>query len=671
MTALLGVGGIFTALGASFALVITGLRVFVGSKPSEALRTPVLALVAGALAALLALELGLLTDDFSVAYIANHHRSTTPLVFTIATAWAALEGSIVLWGLVLSGYVFFVYRAFAGRGDDRLGAGALAVMGVVAVFFFGLMATVANPFEVCTQAEEAFCASSSPLPWAAADAPLEGRGPNPLLQNHLLMAVHPQVLYLGYVGMTVPFAFAISALMMGHPGAEWIRRTRRWTLLAWAFLTAGIVLGGWWSYEVLGWGGYWAWDPVENASFLPWLVSTAFLHSAVVQARRGMLQAWNVILVIATFSLTILGTFLTRSGTIASVHSFTQSAIGPALLGFLLVILIGSLGLFAARAHLVTSPPRLDSLASREGLFLFNNLLLSVFAFAVLTGTLFPLFVEAFSGDQVSVGRPFFDRIAIPLALVLLLAMGLGPVAPYRAARPRVVWERIRLPLQIALALGAAAVLAGYRSVGLVAVIIAAAFVVAVIVRLLVKTATQRAAKGDESAWQAAGAVLRSDPGFWGGQLSHIGVAVLAVGIAFSSVEATRQVVELSVGETANAVGFDLTYRSGFARDEPSRSVVGASIDIEREGRLVTTLEPRLNQYFGQSQAVTTPAVTTSLSGDLYLSLRSIDASGVTMEVSWFPLVWMVWLGGLTAAAGGLTARLARPVRVRSPEAHA
>ncbi|HEY5578296.1 MAG TPA: cytochrome c biogenesis protein CcsA, partial [Acidimicrobiia bacterium] len=357
MSAWLGTIGVWVALGAGIALVIQGSRAFKGSGKPGDLRWPVVLLAAGAVLAMAALELALLRDDFSIVYVANHHRTTTSLVFAVATAWAALEGSIVLWGLILAGYTYLVFRSVRDRREDRLGVGALAVMGIVAVFFFGLMATVANPFEVCIEAAGASCSDSSPAPWTAAEVPPEGRGPNPLLQNHILMAFHPPVLYLGYVGMTVPFAFAISALFLAHPGAEWVARTRRWTLLAWSFLTAGILLGGWWSYAVLGWGGYWAWDPVENASLLPWLVATAFLHSSIVQARRGMLQAWNVILVIATFSLTILGTFLTRSGTIASVHSFTQSAIGPALLGFLMLVVLGSLGLFAARAHMVASPP--------------------------------------------------------------------------------------------------------------------------------------------------------------------------------------------------------------------------------------------------------------------------------------------------------------------------
>jgi cytochrome c-type biogenesis protein CcmF len=340
--------------------------------PATALRVPVLVMTLGGVAAMVALESAILSHDFTVAYVADHTATTTPFLFLLASGWAALEGSIVLWGLVLAGFTYLVSRR-VGDGDG-LGAGALAVMGLIGVFWFGLMATVANPFQVCTEAAALGCAQSAWWPLQTAVAPLEGVGPNPLLQNHILMAIHPPMLYLGYVGLSVPYAFAMAALVRGDRGKVWLDRTHRWTLIAWSFLTLGILLGAWWSYEVLGWGGYWAWDPVENAAFLPFLVATAFVHSAVVQRRRGMLQAWNFALVIATFSLTILGTFLTRSGVVASVHSFTQSAVGPALLGFLAVVVGVSLAIFATRIHVVASSPRLESLASREGVFLLKHL---------------------------------------------------------------------------------------------------------------------------------------------------------------------------------------------------------------------------------------------------------------------------------------------------------
>ncbi|MGZ8786410.1 MAG: heme lyase CcmF/NrfE family subunit, partial [Acidimicrobiia bacterium] len=615
----------------------------------------------------------ILTDDFSIAYIANNSATTTPFIFKVASAWAALEGSIVLWGLVLAAFVYTVYRGFAKRTEpDRLGAGALAVMGIVTLYFFVLMATVSNPFTVCVQPASIGCLEATHWPWADSLAALEGRGPNPLLQNHILMAVHPPMLYVGYVGMTVPFAFAMAALMLGASGTEWLLRTRTWTLIAWGFLTAGIVLGGLWSYEVLGWGGYWAWDPVENASFMPWLIATAFLHSSVVQARRGMLQSWNFVLVIATFAMTILGTFLTRSGVITSVHSFTQSPIGPALLWFLMVVLVASFGLFAARAHLVASSPRLDSLASREGVFLLNNLLLTVFAFVVLTGTLYPMFIDAFSGSQVGVGRPFFDRLAVPLAFGLLLAMGIGPITPYRSAKPEVVWQRIKIPLRVALGAAALAVIFGYRTPWLVVFIVASLFVMSVIIRNLFVSSQTVAKKRDISLPSAALRTMRNDTGYWGGQISHLGVAILALGIAVSANLSVETDITLTPGSTESVAGFDITYVSPFSRQEPTRSVSGAQVEVARNGKVVSRLEPRLNQYPTSTQSVATPEVDASWSGDLYLSLKSIDAQQVTLGVFLFPLIWLVWVGGFLAASAVLWSRLVKkPTDDRSKEASA
>ncbi len=668
MTALVGYLGIMLAIASAFILALLGLRGLYDPQrvPRRYLDRAVVGVVAGAGLAFFALEVGLLIDDFSVAYIADHSATTTPFVYKLATGWAALEGSIVLWGLVLAGFTLSVHLAYRRSDEpDPLWMGALGVLGLISVFFFGLMATVSNPFQVCVEAATVGCIEASNIPWAASMASLEGPGPNPLLQNHPLMAVHPPLLYVGYVGMSVPFAFAISALLRGESGDNWLRRTRSWTLVAWSFLTAGIVIGGLWSYEVLGWGGYWAWDPVENASFMPWLVATAFIHSAVVQQRRGMLQAWNFVLVIATFALTILGTFLTRSGIIASVHSFTQSPIGPALLWFLTVVLVGSLALFATRIHLVASAPRLNSLASREGAFLFNNLLLTVFAFVVLTGTLYPMFAEAISGTQLGVGRPFFDRLAIPISFALLLAMGLGPITPYRQARASVVWERIRTPLRVALAVGAGAVLLGYRTGYLVAGVMAGTLVISMIVRHLWVTARRASVKQGTPMWRSLGRVMRNDPGFWGGQISHVGVALLAIGIAISANQGVETQVTLEPGQTVEFAGRELTHLGEFARQEPNRTVVGARVEIQEDGRVVSVLEPRLNTYFRSNQPVATPAVDTRLRGDLYLSLTSIGSGRISLDLFWFPFISLIWVGGVVAAAGGLFARVVRkPVRV-------
>ena len=679
MFALLGTIGVLTGLGGSLWLLVRAVRYRAGGDP-RALQQPVQTILGGALLAMAALIGALLANDFSVEYVANHHARATPFPFNVATAWAALEGSIVLWGLVLAVFSFFTWKETmrtAAGGPDRLGVGAMAVMAVVAIFFFGLQATVANPFQVCTEAVSNGCIVSSPLPWAAAAAPPDGPGPNPLLQNHILMAIHPPMLYLGFVGLTVPFAYAISALALGLPGVDWLRRSRRATLVAWTFLTTGIVLGAWWAYEVLSWGGYWGWDPVENASFMSWLVATAYLHSALVQARRGSLQAWNFVLVIGAFSLTILGTFLTRSGTIESVHSFTQSAIGPVLLGFLFFTVAGSFWLFSTRSQLVADAPRLDSLVSREGSFLLNNLLLTIYAFVVLTGTLYPLVVEAFSGDRISVGPPFFNRLAVPLSFALLLAMGVGPHTTWRKSDPGKLVESLRIAVQ--LALGAAALVAlTVTRIGYVVVAVAAgSFVIAASVSLLLRRAHRaglaRAAgvSGKQSLRTEVGRQLRAEPSFWAGQLSHIGVALIAIGISFTANLAQHSEVEMEPGQTVEFAGYDLTYRSPFLSSEPNRRVQGATIEVTSGDRLVTALRPRANFYGSDTSGISTPAVHTGLKGDLYLTLVRIDATGILLRMDTSPAIWLLWFGGLVTAGGGLWSISARrrataeaPVRV-------
>jgi cytochrome c-type biogenesis protein CcmF len=313
------------------------------------------------------MERALITRDFTVLYVADNGSTKTPAIYNFATLWGALEGSIILWALILGGYLMAVVVKFRKRLADPLVGWAIFTMLIVCIFFFCMLVGPANPFK-----------SFSP------SVGFDGPGPNPLLQNHPLMAFHPPMLYLGYVGFTVPFAFAIAALITGRVGEGWLLATRRWTLIAWGFLTAGILLGSWWSYEVLGWGGYWAWDPVENASLMPWLTGTAYLHSVLVQERRGMLRVWNLSLVIATFSLTILGTFLTRSGVINSVHAFSEGSVGPWLLAFFTIIVVAAVVLIGRRGDQLRSPGAIDSPISREGAFLANNVVFSVFAFVVL-----------------------------------------------------------------------------------------------------------------------------------------------------------------------------------------------------------------------------------------------------------------------------------------------
>jgi cytochrome c-type biogenesis protein CcmF len=660
--AALGLAGVVVAVVASALLVVRAARAAAGAANPRVIEGPVQLLVFGAIVAFIALEAGILSHDFSMSYVAANSNTTTPFIFLLASGWAALEGSIVLWGLVLAGFTFLVSRSV--KKGDRLGLTALAVFGVVGLFWFGMMATVADPFRVCTEVTGGICSASSWFPLAASVTPADGLGANPLLLNHILMAVHPPMLYIGYVGFTAPFAFAVAAMIRGEQGSVWLERTRRWSIIAWIFLGFGMLLGAWWSYEVLGWGGYWAWDPVENAAFLPWLAATAFIHSAVVQRRRGMLQAWNLVLIIATFMLTILGTFLTRSGTIISVHSFTQSGVGPALLGFLLVVGLVSFGLFAWRAHLFASAPRLDSLASREGVFLLNNLLLTVFALAVLMGTLYPILLEAFGGGRVSVGTPYFDRVAIPIAFLLLLAMGVGPVTPWRYARGAVVWHRIATPALAGLIAGAVTVLFGVDSVPVVVIVVLACFVIAGIVRELVVQV--RKAGAGLPIVKVVGRVMRRDPGFWGGQIAHLGVAVLAVGIAASSGLAVRGQVALATGESAPVSGYCVRYDGATTSNEPNRLVQGAEVSLLTAdcSTRISALEPVFNSYT-RPPAVAKPAVDVGFVEDVFVALAqgSVPGDRVVLDVYVFPFIWMVWLGGMIVAAGGVWAIAARKSR--------
>ena len=362
------------------------------------------------------MEWAMITRDYSLAYVQKVGSNSTPALYNFAAVWSALEGSILMWVLILAGYTLAVAYWLRKKMDDVLSRYALGVMFIVSLFFFVLSFGPANPFG------------------AGAPGVFDGPGPNPLLQNHLLVMFHPPLLYLGYVGMTVPFAFAIAALITGRVGEGWLLATRRWTLFAWGFLTLGIILGSWWSYEVLGWSGVWAWDPVENASLLPWITATAYIHSVLVQERRGMLRVWNLSLLVATFSLTILGTFLTRSGVLNSVHAFSESPIGPWLLAFFAVIVVVSVGLIGWRGDRLHSPGSIDSPLSREGAFLANNVLFSVFAFVVLLGTVFPLVVEALQDRTIIVGEPFFDRLTIPIGITMLTIMAIAPVLPWRKA---------------------------------------------------------------------------------------------------------------------------------------------------------------------------------------------------------------------------------------------
>ncbi len=464
-----------------------------------------------------ALEYLLITSDFSVRYVALHSSAASPVRYKIAGLWGALEGSILLWEWLQALCVALVARkAWSLRRE--LSGYALAVLFAVSGVFLLILVAISNPF-------------------VRLDPPAaQGQGLNPLLEV-TDMLVHPLLLYTGYVGFVVPYAFAIAALLAGRLDGAWLTITRRWTVTAWLFLSAGIVYGGWWSYRTLGWGGYWAWDPVENASFMPWLTGTAFVHSVMVQERRPMLKIWNVTLVTLTFALTIFGTFLTRSGVISSVHAFASGAIGPFLLGYLALILLGSLGLLVWRWDRLGERAELDALLSRESVFLLNNLLLVAFCFTVFFGTLFPLLSEALTGAKVSVGTPYFNWVTVPISLGLILLMAAGPLVPWRRGSWAHLGRLLRLPAALAVAASLALWAAGRLPFGLVALGYTLPLFCAAVVLLEFARATRgRSRATGEAALVAFGRVLRQNHRRYGGLIVHLGVVLVAIGVATSSV---------------------------------------------------------------------------------------------------------------------------------------
>ena len=582
----------------------------------------------------------LVTNDFSVSYVAQVGSRATPLFFTVISLWSALEGSILFWGWVLAAYTALAVY-LNRRHPGSLVPYATATMLAVGVFFYILLVGPANPFGRV---------------WPV---PADGPGPNPLLQNHILMAVHPPLLYFGYVGMTVPFAFAIGALLSGKLDDAWIRMTRRWTVTAWIFLTLAIVAGMWWSYEVLGWGGYWAWDPVENASFMPWLTATAFLHSNMVQERRGMLRVWNLSLIISTFLLTILGTFLTRSGVVASVHAFAQGVIGYYFLGFIAIALFFVLALFVARADALRSEGQLDAVASRETVFLLNNLILTAFTFTVLLGTLFPLVAEAIRGVKVSVGAPFFNRMTLPLCMALIFLMGVGPALPWRRARPEELRRKL-VPPTVAMALTVLVSVAfGVRNIYALLTFGFGAFALVANLDEYVTGVRARMSARGEDAMTALARLVSANRRRYGGYIAHIGVILLAVGIAASSVYRVEYDATVAAGGVMVApAGFELRFEDLWALDEPQRFVVGAELTVFRGGKELGTLQPRLNFYRGTDQPITTPAVRSRPNTDLYVNLMAFerDGSAATFRVIVEPLVFWIWFGGGIIALGALIA---------------
>ena len=579
----------------------------------------------GGIGTFVVMEVALFQRDYSVSYVQRVGSDVTPPLYNFAALWSALEGSIILWTLVLGLYIGAVLLKFRHRGNDPLLGWAIVVLLMISSFFFALMAGPSNPF-VPVEVPPGFV----------------GPGPNPLLQNHVLVAFHPPMLYLGYVGFSVPFAFAIAALITGRVGEGWLLETRRWTVAAWGFLTFGIVLGAWWSYEVLGWGGYWAWDPVENASLLPWLTGTAYLHSVMVQERRGMLRVWNLSLLCSTFTLTILGTFLTRSGVIESVHAFADGDVGPWLLVFFAITSGASVILIGWRGDQLRSPGAIDSPFSREASFLANNVLFGALAFVVLLGTVFPLLAEAWDGTRLTIGRPYFDSLGRPIAFVMLFLMASAPVLPWRKASTELLSERLFWPAVAGLGGMLLAVVLGGRGLYPVLTFGLGGFAAGAAVRQVV-LATRR------QGWR--GFVGRTN----GGMIVHIGVVIMAVGIGASESYKTDRTATLLPGESMTVNDHRFTYLELGADGNDRRERVFALVEIDGND----VYAPAITRFRQMGTPLATPSVRTGFTEDVFLVLDEVpnDPDGpIRLRVILRPLISWLWAGGILMGVGTVLA---------------
>ena len=592
---------------------------------------------------------GLLGDHFELTYVWNHSERALPDFYKFSALWGGQSGSLLFWCLLLSGYSAIV--AFANRKRlQMLMPYVNAVMLATSLFFLVLLVFASNPFE------------------RVGFVPADGRGLNPLLQNYW-MIIHPVMLYLGYVGMAVPFAFAAGALLSKRLDNEWVRTVRRWTLIPWMFLSAGIIMGSQWAYMELGWGGYWAWDPVENASFLPWLTGTAFLHSIIIQEQRGVLKVWNVVLIWMTYFLVILGTFTTRSGVLESVHSFARSDVGPYFLGFMAIVLFGFLWLLFDRLPLLRSEQQIDSYTSREAAFLANNWIFTVIAFATLWGTFFPMFSELLTGDRISVAAPFFNKVNGPLFLLLLLLMGVGPLLGWRHTSVAALRKQFTWPLVAGLVV-AVIVFVVARSLYPIIGLAICAFVAATIVQEYVRGVIARRKTSGDNAFTAMAHLWSRNGRRYGGYIVHLGIVLIGVAVIGNEFYQQTTNVTLAPGETTQIAGYTLEF-AGMESNRLSNAIeYGARvIAYDRDSNLVGALVPKRNLY-DKNPDMPTSEVGLHMSPieDVYVVLNGWEDGGATATFTIYinPLTAWMWVGGLVLVLGTLIAAWPHNTR-RSP----
>ncbi|MBF6621982.1 MAG: heme lyase CcmF/NrfE family subunit [Pseudomonas stutzeri] len=580
-----------------------------------------------------------MVDDFSVAYVANNSNSALPWYYKFSAVWGAHEGSLLLWAFILAGWTFAV-AIFSRQLPEDMLARVLGIMGLISIGFLLFLIVTSNPFERY-------------LP----QAPMDGRDLNPLLQDFGLI-VHPPMLYMGYVGFSVAFSFAIAALLGGRLDAAWARWSRPWTLVAWAFLGAGIALGSWWAYYELGWGGWWFWDPVENASFMPWLVGTALIHSLAVTEKRGVFKSWTVLLAIAAFSLSLLGTFLVRSGVLTSVHAFaTDPERGVFILAFLLLVVGGSLTLFALRAPVVKS--RIGfGLWSRETLLLVNNLLLVVATAMILLGTLYPLLLDALSDTKLSVGPPYFNAMFLPLVAAMMLALGVGILVRWKDTPVKWLLSML-IPVLITSAVlgGLGSMLLGDFHWAVVAVCMLAAWVVSAGVRdVFDKTRHKGLLKGIRSL----------APSYWGMQTAHLGLAVCAIGVVLVSQNSSERDLRLAPGESLELGGYSFVFEGATHFEGPNFTSDKGTIRVFDGDKQITTLHPEKRLYTVQQMPMTEAGIDPGLTRDLYVALgEPLEDGAWAVRVHIKPFVRWIWLGALLMSVGGVLSACDRRYRVK------
>jgi cytochrome c-type biogenesis protein CcmF len=631
----------------SVGAVAYGLRTGM-SGPLRSGRRALWLVCALSMAALVILERALVLRDFRFRYVAEHTSLDLPPLYAFSSLWAGQEGSLLLWLVILSMYGAAFLWAYRKRLDPFYDAVAM-VVSAVAVFFTGLLSFVCSPFRML------------------ATPPPDGQGLNPLLQDPGMM-IHPPILYIGYVGFVIPFAFAMAVLLLNRSGTRWIEEVRRWTLFCWMFLGFGVLLGARWAYIELGWGGYWGWDPVENASLMPWLVGTGFLHSVMIEQRRGMLKTWNIALILLTFELSIFGTFLTRSGVLTSVHSFAESSIGSFFLWFILLSSTIGTALILYRRALLESEHQIDAMVSREGSFLFNNVLFVALTFATFLGTVFPVVSEAVTGTKISVSAPFFNRVNVPIALVLLLLTGVGPVLSWKRATASVLKRNFLIPTFVGVVGTIASIPFGVRDLYSIVCVFGAAFVAATIVMEFARGLKAREHVGKAPLPAALVSLVQKNRRRYGGYIVHAGMVMLFVGVLGSSVFQKEAHKPLQKGESLEIGRYKLTLREIINEPRANAMHTAAVVVLAKNGREIGIQRPARAVYLKAQQPMTEVALHVTPAEDLYLILAGLNEDGsASIQAYINPLVSLVWAGGVIMVLGTLIT-LSDRMRLRREE---